>query len=199
MSTETFPFTYLIGWSFLNKWYYGVRHAKNCHPNDMFTIYFTSSKIVNEYVKIYGQPDIIQIRKKFKTKQDALEWEYKVLKRMKILSNDKFLNQSIPGKFPSGRRKGTPASNKGVPMSEEQKTKISQTRKRLGLGKKATKNLPIMIGDKNPMKKPEIAKKLSNLVTGRKRKYRPDGSWFWFYPSKEAGPLDDKVEPIPLS
>lgn len=24
------PYTYLIGWSKLNKWYYGVRYSKKC-------------------------------------------------------------------------------------------------------------------------------------------------------------------------
>lgn len=37
------PYTYLIGWSKHNIWYYGKRTAKNCHPNDFWVTYFTSS------------------------------------------------------------------------------------------------------------------------------------------------------------
>jgi len=38
------PYTYLIGWSNLNTWYYGRRTSKNCHPSDLWQKYFTSSK-----------------------------------------------------------------------------------------------------------------------------------------------------------
>lgn len=48
------PYTYLVGWSQLNKFYYGVRFAKNCTPSDLFTTYFTSSSIVKQYILDYG-------------------------------------------------------------------------------------------------------------------------------------------------
>ena len=59
------PYTYLIGWSKLNKYYYGVRYAKNCHPSDLWTKYFTSSKYVKQFREENGEPDIIEIRKTF--------------------------------------------------------------------------------------------------------------------------------------
>ena len=37
------PYTYLIGWSKLDKWYYGCRYGINCHPDDFWKTYFTSS------------------------------------------------------------------------------------------------------------------------------------------------------------
>lgn len=58
------PYTYLIGWSNQNKWYYGVRTAKNCHPGDLWTTYFTSSKYVKQFITQYGEPDIILNKKK---------------------------------------------------------------------------------------------------------------------------------------
>lgn len=88
------PYTYLIGWSFFNLWYYGVRFAKNCHPKELFVSYFTSSKHVHRLVLSYGPPDIIQIRKTFSTANDARLWENKVLKRMKVLNNPKMDQQN---------------------------------------------------------------------------------------------------------
>lgn len=49
------PYTYLIGWSKLNKWYYGSRTAKNCHPSELWIKYFTSSKFVKEFRRLYGE------------------------------------------------------------------------------------------------------------------------------------------------
>jgi len=44
------PYTYLIGWTSTNKYYYGVRFAKNCNPSELFITYFTSSKHVKNYI-----------------------------------------------------------------------------------------------------------------------------------------------------
>lgn len=99
MSSQTTntPYTYIIGWSKLNKYYYGVRYAKNCHPSDLWTKYFTSSSIVDDFVEMNGQPDIIQVRKTFTTNADALKWEYEVIKRTGAVSSDVWLNASNGG------------------------------------------------------------------------------------------------------
>lgn len=73
------PFTYLLGWSRLNMWYYGVRYAKGCHPNNLWTTYFTSSKHVKNFCKEHGRPDIIMIRKIFSCQTKAKHWEDRVL------------------------------------------------------------------------------------------------------------------------
>lgn len=88
------PYTYLIGWTTYNKWYYGVRYRKGCHPDDFFKKYFTSSKHVKKFIEQYGLPDIIQIRKTFDNKEKALLWEHKVLKRLKVTYNEKWLNKT---------------------------------------------------------------------------------------------------------
>lgn len=87
------PYTYLIGWSKLDLWYYGARWASNCHPDDLFITYFTSSKQVKKIRNKHGDPDIIQIRKTFETAYEARNWESKVLQRMKVIRNPKWLNQ----------------------------------------------------------------------------------------------------------
>ena len=92
LQIKTRPFTYLIGWTSLNKFYYGVRHARGCSPKDLWTKYFTSSKEVQKYRALYGEPDVIQIRKVFETSEQALLWERRVLKRLNVARNDRFLN-----------------------------------------------------------------------------------------------------------
>lgn len=91
------PYCYLIGWSAHDKWYYGCRYAKGCHPSDLWVSYFTSSKNVKNLRERYGEPDIIQIRKVFKGIRECREWEIKVIRRMSIVSDKKFLNQRNPG------------------------------------------------------------------------------------------------------
>lgn len=88
------PYTYLIGWSKLNIWYYGVRYANNCRPEDLWKTYFTSSQHVQNFRKMHGDPDIIEIRKTFSDKQKAQLWESNVLKRLKVTETNKWLNQT---------------------------------------------------------------------------------------------------------
>ena len=100
------PYTYLIGWSNLNKWYYGVRFAdysKNdlANPSELWTTYFTSSKHVQSFRLEHGEPDVVQIRKIFHDKQSAREWEHKVLRRMHVTEREDFLNKSDAISIPS--------------------------------------------------------------------------------------------------
>jgi hypothetical protein len=90
----TVPYTYLLGWKKQNKYYYGVRFAKNCHPNDLWVSYFTSSKNVESFRKQYGNPDIVEIRKIFVSREKAILWENKVLQKMNVISDDKWLNRT---------------------------------------------------------------------------------------------------------
>lgn len=97
MEKACLPYTYLIGWKKLNLWYYGVRISRNCNPADLWVTYFTSSKYVTEIVKTHGAPDVVQIRKTFDNPIDAVKWEITVLRRMKVLSDSRFLNKNIGG------------------------------------------------------------------------------------------------------
>jgi hypothetical protein len=92
---KTVPYTYLIKHTPSQKVYYGVRYAKNCNTTDLFVKYFTSSKIIKALIKEDGiQAFTIEIRKTFDNKDDAINWENKVLKRMKVVKRDDFLNQT---------------------------------------------------------------------------------------------------------
>ncbi len=88
------PYTYLIGWSKYDTWYYGVRYSKDCHPDDLWVTYFTSSKMVKNFYIKNGEPDVIQIRKLFSSVKLAQQWEVTVLKRMKVVESKQWLNQN---------------------------------------------------------------------------------------------------------
>ena len=113
------PYTYLIGWSKYNKWYYGVRFSKNCHPNDLWKKYFTSSEYVKDFRKTYGEPDIIEVRKIFDTNEKARNWEAKVIQRMNIVESENWLNRS---------NNSCKLYNKGY-ISEKHKKIISEANK----------------------------------------------------------------------
>ena len=91
---DRIPYTYLIGWSNHNIWYYGVRFAKNCNPSDLFVKYFTSSKHVKAFIKNNGLPDVIQVRKTFNTIDSARKHEFKVLNRIRAAQKSYFLNKT---------------------------------------------------------------------------------------------------------
>lgn len=86
-------YTYLLGWKKENKFYYGVRYSKKSKIEDVGVTYFSSSKYVKLFIEKHGLPDIIEIRKIFNNKEDAIQWESRVLKRLKIPNNDNYLNR----------------------------------------------------------------------------------------------------------
>jgi hypothetical protein len=92
------PYTYLIGWGKLDKWYYGRKTGKHCHPKDFFVKYFTSSNRVKEFIKEVGLPDVIQIRQIFDNTFKTALFEENVT--TKIFKLENWLNnQPANGKF----------------------------------------------------------------------------------------------------
>lgn len=90
----TVPYTYLIGWSKQQMYYYGVRYARGCSPLDLWVTYFTSSNSVKKYREIHGEPDIINIRKTFVYADAARLWEEKLLKKINAAQHPSFLNKA---------------------------------------------------------------------------------------------------------
>ena len=134
------PFTYLIGWSALNKWYYGVRYGKRCHPDQLWTSYYTSSKYVHELRNDVGEPDVVQIRKIFTSVQEAVNWETKVLRRMKVIARSDFLNRAYC----------TASGAVRAVLSEETKAKIGAKSKgrKTFLGRKHTEETKMKLRNK---------------------------------------------------
>ncbi len=117
------PYTYLIGWSQQNKWYYGVRFGQKTRPSDLWKTYFTSSKLVKEFRQTYGEPDVVKIRRVFKTADTARKCETKVIQRLKLVESNDWLNQSDnTSKFYWQGKRGT--------FSEEHKQKLSEAAKK---------------------------------------------------------------------
>lgn len=155
------PYTYLIGWSKLNVWYYGLRFAKGCHPNDLWISYFTSSKKVEEYRKIYGEPDIIEIRKTFPNDPDkARLWEHKVLRRMEVVYREDFLNLFDGISIPSMSGSLHPLFGKSP--SEERRKQISQT---------LIKRYEIEIHPNRGRKRPDVAERNKTLKFFKDKKH----------------------------
>ena len=131
------PFTYLIKHVPTNKYYYGVRFKKGCHPNDLWTKYFTSSKKVKGLIRKYGKKSFkFEIRKTFKTCKQALNWEHKVLKRLKVIYKDNFLNltdnKSVDPKYLSKINKGknNPFYNKKHNKNIIEKIRLSSLKRK---------------------------------------------------------------------
>lgn len=98
-------YTYLIGWSNLNIFYYGRQTRIGCDPTNIWKSYFTSSKHVENFRIVNGEPDIIQIRQVFGSDFfKCCEWETKVLRRLNVAKDKRFLNKT---NNTSGFAKGT--------------------------------------------------------------------------------------------
>lgn len=85
-------YTYLIGWTRLGTWYYGVRFAKGCSLDDLWAKYFTSSNRVKKFRETYGEPDVVEIRQVFNDKLSAQNWESRLLRRIKAVKSPHWLN-----------------------------------------------------------------------------------------------------------
>lgn len=139
------PYSYLIGWPEHNKWYYGIRYAKGCHPDDLWVTYKTSSKYVLEFAANHGSPTFIEIRKIFESIDSAREWEHKVLRRVGAVNKAYFLNQT---------------DNKSISVEACAKGRAGKIGNRLGSTNKKLSDLNrLKIGDKNPFYNKNILRK----------------------------------------
>lgn len=183
------PYTYLVGWTKLNRYYYGVRFARNCNPGDLWVKYFTSSKIVKSLREQHGEPDIIKVRKIFDNKEAAISWEEKVLRRIGVLEKDIWLNRNIAGAIPPhlGGMK-----NKGRQRSPEASAKAAATRKARNIpssnkGKKIPQISQALKGRPNPNK----GKKYGPLSDTAKAKMKEAKRIY--YASGNKGPNAGKI------
>lgn len=181
-------YTYLVGWSSHNLWYYGVRYAHNCQPHDLWVTYFTSSKKVKSARVLHGEPDVVQVRRRFKNKNDAVRWEGKVLRRSHAVTSPKWLNMAftsngcvhmqsqkgIPkphgfgeklSKARTGIKQSVPAWNKGIPMTDEAKENL----RKVNTGKSAWNKGISNEAAKGVARTSEVKLKISNALKGRPR------------------------------
>lgn len=158
----TIPYTYCLTHNPSGRRYYGSRYAKNCKPEDLWISYFTSSTIIKKLIETDGKSAFsFEIRKVFDTKVAALTWEQKVLCRLKVTKNEKWINESYFSKdkivsiISDARNEKISEALRGRkngPMSAETKDKISAANS----------------GRKLPPRTPEHCENISAANKGRK-------------------------------
>lgn len=154
-------YTYLIGWSKMNRWYYGCRYAKNCTPTDLWKTYFTSSNYVKNFRKDHGDPDIMQIRRVFDSKDKCIEWENKVLQKMNVIKEEKWLNKT---------------NNRAIIIENKEQWKKNMTGVKKTLTEKllkAKKLNGILSRGKSKPKPSGFGKKISESKIGKSWYYNP--------------------------
>ena len=123
MSAQIYlSYTYLIGWSKQDLWYYGVRWTQKRETEfDIGIHYFTSSNPVKEMRNLYGEPDVIHIDKTFTCEKEAQKYEKKVLKEHNIRNSNHWLNKGITG-YPNvkGRKQSKIHIKKRIKKIEKQ-------------------------------------------------------------------------------
>jgi hypothetical protein len=102
---NSIPYTYLIGWSNLNLWYYGRQTRVGCDPTDLWVTYFTSSNYVTEARELYGEPDVVKVRQVFNKDDYAISvvkceaWEERVIDRINAVKSTNWLNKQGSKRF----------------------------------------------------------------------------------------------------
>lgn len=87
------PFIYIIGWTELNAWYLGAKWARGCSPVDLWTTYFTSSKVVADIREAFGEPDCYQTFV-IGSASETIKAEYELLTDLGLWKADRWLNKS---------------------------------------------------------------------------------------------------------
>jgi len=122
------PYTYLIKHRPTGKVYYGFRSANKVDPQeDLWNKYYTSSPKVQKLIEETGKESFdVEVRRVFETKEQAVAWEAKVLRRCKVLHDDRWINQNVAGYIIPTEESNKKISDfhKGKPKSEDHKQKI---------------------------------------------------------------------------
>jgi len=127
------PYTYLIKHRPTGKVYYGYRSANRVDPViDLWKHYFTSSPSIQQLIEETGVDSFdVEIRKVFETKEQASDWETRVLSRCKVLTDDRWLNKNIAGYIvpTEESRKKISDFHKDKPKSDKHRQNLSKSQK----------------------------------------------------------------------
>lgn len=98
MINDRIPYTYVITNLITGKRYYGARYAKGCSPVDLWSTYFTSSRLIHNLISQHGIHQWkVEIRKVFESVTECVSWEHRVLRRLGIPCNPFWYNQAVTG------------------------------------------------------------------------------------------------------
>lgn len=154
-------FTYLVKCIPTNQFYYGVCFKQGADSNRLWTTYFTSSKSVHRLVEEYGSDAFeVEVRRIFDTPAAARLWEAKVLKRMNVVKDARWLNQTDLHSFTPRYGDDNHAKDPSV-IAKMIKTNDAKA-VAAGFASFADK-----IGKLNPAKNPEVAKKIGAWKSGK--------------------------------
>jgi hypothetical protein len=127
------PYTYLIKHRPTGQVYYGVRSANKDDPHeDLWNKYYTSSPRVQRLIEETGKESFdVEVRKVFETKEQAVAWETKVLRRCKVLHDARWINQNVAGYIIPTEESNKKISDfhKDKPKSDEHKLNLSKSQK----------------------------------------------------------------------
>ena len=173
------PYTYLIKHKPTGKVYYGFRSANKVKPEeDLWKYYFSSSPKVQQLIEETGADSFdVEIRKTFETKEKAVAWETRVLRRCKVLENDRWINQNIAGYIIPTEESNKKISeyHKDKPKTEEHKKNLSKSQKGKPKNYVQTeehrrKNSEANSGKNNPMYGPCSKERAANISAAKKGK-----------------------------
>ena len=146
------------------------------HSGSVSDNYLSSSRWLSGEIRYRPTEFKRKILKICDSRNESLSLEYSLISKIKEYEYGvRYYNQK------QGKPKGIDPWNKGKTgiYSNQTLEKMSNSRK----GKPTTSG---MLMPKSADNGKKGSTKLSNTVTGRKRKYLPDGSWTWEYPNKNA-------------
>jgi len=172
------PYTYLIKHQPSGKVYYGYRSANKVEPEaDLWKRYFTSSPKIQQLIEETGVDSFdVEIRRIFETKEQASAWEAKVLRRCKVLEDDRWINQNIAGYVVPTAESNKKISDywKGKPKSKAQIEKIRKGNIGKNKGKVQTeehrrKNSEANKGANNPRYGKEVSEETRRRISEAKK------------------------------
>lgn len=163
------------------------------HSGELEDGYLSSSRWLSGEIRYRPLDFKRRVIKVCVSREEAIQLEYDLIS--KILDGEfgtKYYNIKSGrkkgcvawNKGGTSKRKGVPllyhrgrsSWNKGIPMSDEAKQNLSAKNKGKEAWNKGVHN------SKSADNGRRGASKLAQTVTGRKREYREDGTWFWRYP-----------------
>ena len=173
------PYTYLIKHKPSGKVYYGFRSANKVDPEqDLWKQYFTSSSKVQQLIEKTGVDSFdVEVRRVFETKEQAILWETRVLRRCKVLHDDRWINQNIAGYIvpTEESRKKISDYHKDKPKTNEHKQNLSKSQKGKSKNYVQTdehkrKNSFANSGKNTPMYGPCTPERAANISAAKKGK-----------------------------
>lgn len=119
--SDRIPYTYFVLHIPTGLKYYGSKYGKGANPNTFWKSggYFTSSVKVKNLLKEYGINSFrAEIRKVCKSPEEALNYEYRFLKKVNAINKSDWLNENLGGeKF----KNVGPASEKALASQKRKK------------------------------------------------------------------------------